>query len=145
MAEVGRSWSYSWGCQYWISSRDQSHSLFHGSFWKLFRIKHVEEKSTLCQTAGCCLNTHQGKAGKAYSSPRYWAESRSHFLSIFSSFPSPKKWGCQWKITPDVFSFLRRCLLTQFMLLSPTEAVPWSRLGWGEGFRNTFNRGGKAW
>lgn len=46
-------------------ARSKPQSVFHRSFWKLFRIKQVEEKSSLCQTAGCCcLNTHQGRAVK---------------------------------------------------------------------------------
>lgn len=45
-------------------SQGQSHSLFQRTFWNLFRIKPVEEKSILCLMLGCCLNTYRGKSVK---------------------------------------------------------------------------------
>lgn len=130
VAEAGRSWSYSWECQYWISSPDQSHSLFHGSFWKLFRIKQVEEKSALCQTAGCCLNTHQGKAVKLTVSPDTGPRAAASFWIHFHPF-LPKRNEVAKRKLQLILSFLWRCSLTQLHCWHPwklhSEAV------WNEG------------
>lgn len=104
-------------------------SVFHRSFWKLFIIKQVEEKSSLCQTAGCCcLNTHQGKAVKLTVSPDTRPRTAASLWIFFIHF-FPKEWGCQPK------SCTWSSQLSLKMLACPVNVAIVYRsctMGWGE-------------